>query len=236
MSKVDATVANLMAAAENRCSCYILTNTCPIPDSRVEEIVKAAVKHCPSSFNVQSARAVILFKSDHEKLWDIADRYLKQNMPAQAYEMLAPRVVGFRGGYGSVLWLEDQDALAAMGEKQPAIKGMLPECMSFPSPLSHSFRIPFLLTFSACTGSEHSSGMHQFFVWQALELEGLGCNLQHYNFMPDFEAEVKKQWNIPETWKLKSQLVFGEPKGGKLERRMERTYEPLDKRVFVHGS
>ena len=84
-------------------------------------------------------------------------------------------------------------------------------------------------------GSNHTNGMHQFFVWQALTLEGFGCNLQHYNFMPDFEAEVKAQWKIPITYALKSQLVFGTPTDG-LVRRHPRTYAPVDDRVFMHGS
>lgn len=79
-----------------------------------------------------------------------------------------------------------------------------------------------------------SSGMHQFLTWTALELEGLGCNLQHFNFMPEFSDAVKKQWQFPESWKLKSQLVFGKPVGG-LVRKKERTYAPLDERVKVIG-
>ncbi len=77
--------------------------------------------------------------------------------------------------------------------------------------------------------------MNQFVVWTALELEGLGCNLQHYNFMPEFTEQVRKEWNVPESWTLCSQLVFGAPVGGALTRSRERTYYPVEDRVKVFG-
>ena len=53
--------------------------------------------------------------------------------------------------------------------------------------------------------------MLQIHTWDALELEGLGANLQHYNFLPGFTDQVRGQWNLPESWDLKAQLVFGKP-------------------------
>lgn len=66
-------------------------------------------------------------------------------------------------------------------------------------------------------------------VWTLLEAQGLGCNLQHYS--PMIDARVSEQWNIPLEWSLKSQLVFGKPTGSP----REKTFESLEKRVFVHG-
>ena len=129
----------LFAAIETRRSIYGLTKTLPIPDSRVNEIVSHAIKNCPSPFNTQSARAVILTRGEHEKLWDMADAMLKGMLPEAAYQGLAPRVAGFRAAYGSVCWFEDQAALEEMGQKNPRVAGMMPQW------------------------SEHSNGMHQFF-------------------------------------------------------------------------
>jgi uncharacterized protein len=77
--------------------------------------------------------------------------------------------------------------------------------------------------------------MHQFITWTALELEGLGCNLQHYNFMPAFVEAVRKEWAVPGSWLLHAQLVFGTPADG-LTRSRERTYLPLESRVKVYGA
>lgn len=71
-------------------------------------------------------------------------------------------------------------------------------------------------------------------VWTALSLEGVGCSMQHYNFDPTFAADLKKTWQLPESWDLKSQLVFGSPQKG-FVRDSERTYLPVEPRVKVFG-
>ncbi|KAI5365160.1 Putative nitroreductase [Septoria linicola] len=211
MAKTQATTQGLFAAAETRLSCYELSKESPILDSRIQEIISTAVKHAPSSFNVQSARAVILLKDDHDALWSIADK-VSQAVHPEAYEkMLGKMISGFSGAYGTVLWLEDQEALDGLAAKNPLFSNLVPQW------------------------GDHSSGMHQFIAWTALELEGLGCNLQHFNFIDDFEKEVTKKWDLPATWKLKSQLVFGKPVNG-LVRKRPRTYAPLEDRVKVFGA
>ncbi|OAG43180.1 hypothetical protein AYO21_02466 [Fonsecaea monophora] len=201
----------LLSAIQTRRSCYTLTKTSPIPDSRIREIVQATITHAPSAFNVQSARAVVLVGREHERLWDIGDAALKEAMPEQAYAGLAGRLRGFRAAYGTVLWFEDQAVLDALKGKNPALGHVVPQW------------------------SAHSNGMHQFIAWTALELEGLGCNLQHYDFMPAFTERVLAQWDLPATWTLHSQLVFGAPVDGLLERSRERTYLPLEERVRMFG-
>ncbi|KIV87632.1 hypothetical protein PV11_03164 [Exophiala sideris] len=205
------TVENLFAAIENRISCYTLTNKSPISDERIHQIINDTVKHTPSAFNVQSTRAVILVKQEHEKLWDIGDAQVKKTMPEPAYQALAPKIQGFKAAYGTVLWFEDQAALDTLKTKNPGIQHVIPDW------------------------SQHTNGMHQFIAWTALELEGLGANLQHYSFMADFSKEVLEAWNLPRTWVLHSQLVFGQPADG-LKRSRERTYAPLEERVKFIGS
>jgi uncharacterized protein len=227
----SASVQGLFEAAEKRISCYTLTNKSTISDDRIKEIVSFAVKHGPSPFNVQSARAVILLKQDHEKLWDIADAMLKRSMPEQAYQKLAPRVAGFKGGYGSVLWFEDQEALDGLKAKNPAIQHVTTEWSDHSSGFQQILGKVAALT---SVGYDLLIIFHDT-VWTALELEGLGCNLQHYNFSPDFTKEVLETWDLPKMWLLKAQLVFGTPQDG-LKRRHERTYLPLEDRVKFIGS
>jgi hypothetical protein len=52
-----------------------------------------------------------------------------------------------------------------------------------------------------------SNAMHQYAIWVALQLEGLGCNLQHYN--PLINAKVQSTWGLPDSWELKAQMVLG---------------------------
>ena len=118
----------LLEAIQARRTIYSLTNKSTISDARIKEIVEAAIMHCPSAFNVQSARAVILLREEHEKCWDMADAMLKKAMPEAAYQGLAPRVAGFKAAYGSVLWFEDQENLDLLKQKNAAIQHLIPEC------------------------------------------------------------------------------------------------------------
>ncbi len=76
----------------------------------------------------------------------------------------------------------------------------------------------------------HSTAMLQFAAWTALEAEGLGANLQHYN--PLVDAKIAEVWNVPATWKLSAQLVFG----GKTSEAGEKTFTPLGDKFKVYGA
>lgn len=73
----------------------------------------------------------------------------------------------------------------------------------------------------------HSDGMHQLAVWTALEAEGLGANLQHYN--PLIDLKVQETWKISPDWDLSAQMVIGEPgqKAG------EKTFKPVEGERFL---
>lgn len=81
--------------------------------------------------------------------------------------------------------------------------------------------------------SEHSNGMHQYALWTALEAEGLGANIQHYNPLPDRKAA--ETWNIPLEWELKAQIVFGGYEASARDNLPVKTQKPIEDRVFVHG-
>jgi predicted oxidoreductase (fatty acid repression mutant protein) len=76
----------------------------------------------------------------------------------------------------------------------------------------------------------HSDGMAQHITWTALEAEGLGANLQHYN--PLMDAGVQKTWNVPEDWELTAQMVFGTPTG----EAGEKQFDKLEERLKVYGA
>lgn len=82
--------------------------------------------------------------------------------------------------------------------------------------------------------SEHTSAMHQFVVWTALEAEGLGCNLQHYNPLADQKAS--ETWGIPSEWSLKAQLVFGNPVDAERKGLAEKTSNPVEEKLKFFGA
>ena len=75
--------------------------------------------------------------------------------------------------------------------------------------------------------SLQSSGMLQYMVWAALENEGAGASLQHYN--PLIDDAVAAEWKLPASWKLISQM----PVGSREAPAGEKTFEPIEKRVKV---
>lgn len=118
---------------KGRRSIYSLSAESTVPDAKIEELVKFAVTWAPSTYNVQSARAVVLFKDSHIKLWDIVKKHMDQvplDEGTSAY--LGSRIAGFRGSYGTVMWFEDQAALDGLGEKNAMVQPMLTECESSP--------------------------------------------------------------------------------------------------------
>jgi predicted oxidoreductase (fatty acid repression mutant protein) len=76
----------------------------------------------------------------------------------------------------------------------------------------------------------HSDGMAQHIAWTALEANGLGANLQHYN--PLIDVGVQKTWNVPKDWELTAQLVFGTPTAPA----GEKTFTELSDRLKVYGA
>ena len=73
--------------------------------------------------------------------------------------------------------------------------------------------------------------MHQFAAWTALEAEGLGANLQHYN--PLIDAKLVEHWKVPETWTLQAELVIGTPAGAN----GPKEYQEIEgKRLLSYGA
>lgn len=173
----------LFEAIEKRRSMYALGKTRTVTESRIREIVEFALKNIPSPFNSQSGRVVILFDAQSSKFWDLTREALRKIVSAEAFGETDGRLKSFDAGYGTVLFFEDQKVVDGLMAQYALYKDKFP------------------------IWSLQSNGMLEFAVWTALEAEGLGASLQHYN--PLVDAAVKKEWNLPETWKLLAEMPFG---------------------------
>ena len=171
-------------AIKNRRSHYSIGKEKIIPNDKIIEIITEAIKHSPSSFNSQSARVVVLFDKNHEKLWEITKDEIKKITPEEIFEQSKQKIDAcFKSGYGTVLFFEDTEVVENLQTKFPLYKENFP------------------------IWSNQSSGMLQYIVWTALELSGLGASLQHYN--PLIDEKIKKEWDIPKNYKLIVQMPFG---------------------------
>ena len=195
----------IQTIAEQRRSVYALNKELPIAAAEVAKIVEHAVLHTPSSFNSQSTRVVVLFGAEHEKLWQFAEDALRALVPAEQFEATAQKMAMFKAAAGSVLFFEDQTVVEGLQAQFPSYAANFP------------------------IWAEHANAMHQYAIWTTLSAANIGANLQHYN--PLIDNAVAKEWNIPATWTLRAQMVFGgiaAPAG-------EKAFNPLAERFSVHG-
>lgn len=190
-------------AVENRRTIYALSKESTISDDKLKELLEHAVKHTPSAFNSQSTRLVLLAGKEHDKLWDSAMEALRKIVPADQFASTEEKINSFKAGYGTVLFFEDISIVEGLQQNFPLYKDNFP------------------------VWSQQSNGMHQYVVWTALELEGLGASLQHYGEL--IEAEVKKTWGLHDSWKLIAQMPFGKP----VADASEKQYNSLEERVKI---
>jgi len=93
---------SFLDAVKSRRTYYALKASSPIPDSRIQELVRTTILEAPSSFNSQSTRLVVLLKAEHEKLWDATKEILRAIVPADKFAATEKRIEGFRNAYGTV--------------------------------------------------------------------------------------------------------------------------------------
>ena len=190
-------------AVADRRSFYAISKDKVTTDEVIKEVIEQAVKNTPSPFNSQSARVVLLLEKHHDKLWDITKESLRKIVPADKFGETEDKINSFRNGYGTVLFFEDAAVTQSLQSQFPLYADNFP------------------------VWSQQSSGMHQYVIWTALEIEGYGASLQHYNQL--IEEEVKKEWNVPSNWKLIAQMPFGKPTA----RPDEKQFLPLEDRIKV---
>ncbi|MBN2984327.1 MULTISPECIES: nitroreductase family protein [Cohnella] len=199
-----ATAADFLTAVKARRSYYAIGKESPVSDERIHQLIEEAVKHTPSAFNSQSTRIVLLLGAQHDKLWDMTENVLRGIVGDESkFQSTKEKMDSFRNGHGTVLFFEDQEVVRQLQQQFALYKDNFP------------------------VWSEHASAMHQFVVWTSLEAEGLGASLQHYN--PIIDDEVKRTWNLPDSWKLIAQMPFGKP----LAAPGEKEFQPLEQRVKV---
>lgn len=192
-----------VTALRHRRSIYALGKNEVLDRTRVEELVREAFTHTPSAFNSQSARGVVLFGEESDRFWSLVGEALKPLVPPEAFGKTREKLEGFAKGYGTILFFEDQSVVEDLQKRFPLYAEKFP------------------------LWSAQSNGMLEFAVWTALESEGLGASLQHYN--PVIDEAVRKAWSLPESWKLYAQMPFGSveaPAG-------EKDFLPLADRIRV---
>ncbi len=186
-----------------RRSFYNLGKKLPINNSELVKEIAEALKNTPSAFNSQSARVVLLLKDNHQKLWNIVKETLKRSIPAEKFAPTEAKINSFAAAYGTILYFEEEKTIQKLQQDFPLYKENFP------------------------VWGQQANGMLQFVIWTMLAEQNIGASLQHYN--PLIDDEVKKTWNLPQSWKLIAQMPFGSmtaPAGDK-------TFLPIEKRLRI---
>lgn len=169
---------------QNRRTIYAIGQNISQNSEQLTATIQEAIRQSPSSFNSQSSRAVILFNDQHVKFWTFVKEKLREYAADDAAAAKSDaKIDSFAAGVGTVLFFEDQDVVKQLQEQFALYAENFP------------------------IWSEHSTAMAQLAVWTALAADNVGASLQHYN--PIVDDKVHAEWEIPSSWKLRAQLVFG---------------------------
>ncbi|MFT8317660.1 MAG: nitroreductase family protein [Sporolactobacillus sp.] len=198
-----------LEAAKNRRSIYALDKKIKVSKEEVVKTIEEAVKYAPSAFNSQTARVVVLFGSQQDKLWGtggIVEKAIRKVLPeGQSFDSTAEKLASFNEGAGTILHFEDTSIVKNLQDQFPLYADNFP------------------------VWSEQGTGITQFAVWTALSEIGIGGSLQHYN--PLIDETVHQVFDIPESWVLRAEQPFGNivaPAG-------EKTFVPIEERVKIFG-
>lgn len=193
----------LIDLLKKRRSIYHLGANLPLAEAEIVRSVEDTVKYMPSAFNSQSARLLVLFGKQSRQLWQIVQETLRAVVPAEKFATTAEKINSFAAGAGTILFFDDMNVIKSFQEKFPLYRDNFP------------------------IWAEQANGMVQLAVWTVLAEAGIGASLQHYN--PLIDDEVRKEWQLPQEWKLAAQMPFGSieaPAG-------EKSFLPIEERVIV---
>lgn len=199
---METTLINLFA---KRRSVYNLGNNPTLNDEKINGLVADAIKYCPTAFNSQSARVVILYGEYYQKFWDIVLTELSKIVPEDKMPQTITKIKEFAAGLGTVLFFEDTDTVKNLQEKFPLYSENFPKW------------------------STQANGMLQYMVWLAFSEQNIGASLQHYN--PLIDNEVKVAFNLPEHWQLLAQMPFGSIE----KEAEEKSFLPIEERLKIFG-
>ena len=176
-----------------------------LPETEISGIIADALKFCPSAFNSQSARVVILYGDYYRKLWDIVLTELSKVVPEDKMPATIEKIKTFSAGIGTVLFFEDASTVESLQKKFPLYAENFPKW------------------------SLESNGMLQYMIWLALSEKNIGASLQHYN--PLIDDEVKLAFDLPGHWQLLAQMPFGSIE----RPADEKSFLPMDERLKIFG-
>lgn len=168
---------------KQRRSVYDLHKHLPISENKLMRILEDVIRESPTAFNMQSSYVIVLMDGQHERLWNIVTKTLKDIVPSNKFEPTQKKMNMFSNAKGTILFFENTQIIEQLKQDYPLYKDQFDN---------------FAL---------RGMGILQGNIWNALAEVEIGASLQHYN--PLIDEAVKEEWDIPEYYQLSAQMVFG---------------------------
>lgn len=166
-----------------RRSVYGLDDKVELTEPQIAELINHAVKNCPTAFNSQSSRVLVLFNEHQKKFWHLTLNELKKITPAEKFSNTQKKIASFAAARGTILFFEDTSVITGLQKNFPLYKDNFP------------------------VWSQQGNAMLQYAVWCLLADNEIGASLQHYS--PLVDEFVRREWKLPAEWKLIAQMPFG---------------------------
>ena len=174
---------NYIDIIKQRRSLYDLHKHLPISENKLMRILEDVITESPTAFNMQSSHVIVLMDGQHERLWNIVTKTLKDIVPSNKFEPTQKKMDMFSNAKGTILFFENTQIIEQLKLDYPLYKDQFDN---------------FAL---------RGMGILQGNIWNALAEVEIGASLQHYN--PLIDEAVKEEWDVPEHYQLSAQMVFG---------------------------
>lgn len=186
-----------------RRSIYNLGSQIPLSQQEIISLVENGLKQCPSAFNSQPGRIVLLFGKHHQQLWRLTSECLKEIITPEQFSKTQEKITSFANAAGTVLFFIDDDVTSELKNKYPTYAANFP------------------------LWAEQSEGMLQYIIWSLFAEQEIGASLQHYN--PLIDKKVHEAFNVPLNWRLSAEMPFGNI----IYPAEEKSFIPIEKRLKI---
>lgn len=188
-----------------RRSVYALSSELPMPADKISELISLALLQCPTAFNAQSGRIILLFGDENQKLWQLTKDALQKIVPPEQFAKTEEKLNSFAAGAGSVLFFIDDETTSEQQQQFPLYAANFP------------------------VWAEQAQGILQYIVWTLLAEHNIGASLQHYN--PLIDNAVRQTFEHPASWRLTAQMPFGAIAAPAAPK----TFLPIEERLKIFG-
>lgn len=188
---------------KKRRSIYALSDKVEVKDQIIIDALANAINNAPTAFDSGATHIIVALGEKHHFVWDLTEKTLKKIVPENKFASTKVKLETFRKGYGTILVFKDLEKIDELKKAYPGFANRQDDW------------------------GEQNIGILVYSLWLSLYNVGLGGSIQHYD--PLIDEGIKKEFKVPEGWKLETEMVFGNV----LLDPPAKEYDPLESRLIV---